>query len=128
MQSGSHRQPARRYACRQRAAVLLSSPWNRPANWSSAPFTRPLASDVRSGYLTDMDVQLSPEQQERLEKLAADRGADTSTVLSQMVAHALEYEEWFIREVEKGRASLRRGEFVDHDELKARIAKRLQRT
>ena len=74
-----------------------------------------------------MEVQLSPEQQERLARLAAERGANTSTVPSQMVARALEYEEWFVREVDKGRASFRRGEFVDHDELKARIGRRLGR-
>ena len=75
-----------------------------------------------------MEVQLSPEQQERLTRLAAQRGSDEASVASDILGRALDYEDWFIREVEKGRASLRRGEYVDHDELKARIAKRLQRT
>jgi predicted transcriptional regulator len=74
-----------------------------------------------------MEVHLSPEQEERLEKIANERGIEASAVLTEMLARALEYENWFVREVEKGRASLRRGEFVDHDELKARIAKRFQR-
>ena len=34
------------------------------------------------------------------------------------------YDEWFIREVEKGIAAADRGEFVDHDEVKRRIERR----
>jgi predicted transcriptional regulator len=74
-----------------------------------------------------MEVQLSPEHQQRIERLATERGVDISTVLSQMVAHALEYEEWFSREVDKGFASIDRGEFVDQDELEAEIEQRLNR-
>jgi predicted transcriptional regulator len=75
-----------------------------------------------------MEVRLSSEQDQLLAKLAKQRGADKGAVAAELLGRALEYEDWFIREVEKGRVSLRRGEFVDHDALKARIAKRLQRT
>ena len=37
------------------------------------------------------------------------------------VQRMVNYDEWFIREVEKGIAAADRGEFVDHDEVKRRI-------
>lgn len=72
-----------------------------------------------------MEVQLSSEQQERLAKLAAQRGVEASAVLSQMVAQALEYEEWFISAVEEAEAEIDRGEFVEHEEVKARVERML---
>ncbi|MEZ5365271.1 MAG: hypothetical protein R2748_23815 [Bryobacterales bacterium] len=74
-----------------------------------------------------MEVQLSAEQQAQLAKLAAERGSDEASVASEILGRALDYETWFIREVEKGMQSLDRGEFVEHEELKARIERRLNR-
>jgi predicted transcriptional regulator len=38
----------------------------------------------------------------------------------------LEYENWFVKEVEKGLSQAARGELMEHDELVARIEQRLK--
>ena len=41
-----------------------------------------------------------------------------------LLTSSVEHDEWFRREVEKGRASARSGRLLDRDELVARIEKR----
>ena len=38
----------------------------------------------------------------------------------------LDYDSWFIQEVEKGQVQADRGELIDHEEVVKRIEKRLQ--
>jgi predicted transcriptional regulator len=40
----------------------------------------------------------------------------------------VEYDDWFVREVEKGLAQIERGETLTHEEVGARLAKRLTNT
>jgi predicted transcriptional regulator len=72
-----------------------------------------------------MELNLSPVQRARLARLAKKHGRDESILASEILGRALEYEDWFIREVEKGIAQLDRGEFLTHEEVKARIERRL---
>lgn len=37
-----------------------------------------------------------------------------------------DYDSWFIQEVEKGQSQADQGELIDHDEVVARIERRLQ--
>jgi len=37
--------------------------------------------------------------------------------VQEAVARLLDYDEWFIREVEQGLAAADRGEFIEHDEI-----------
>jgi len=40
------------------------------------------------------------------------------------VERSLDYDQWFLREVESGLAAAEKGEFVDHDEVKNLIESR----
>jgi predicted transcriptional regulator len=40
------------------------------------------------------------------------------------VERMVNYDEWFLREVEKGMTAAQRGEFVDHDEVRKLIDRR----
>jgi predicted transcriptional regulator len=64
-----------------------------------------------------MEVALTPELQAKLIRLAAEQGRDTETLVQEAIERLVNYEEWFIREVEKGLAAADRGEFVEHDEI-----------
>jgi len=73
-----------------------------------------------------MEVILSPEQEARLRRLASRTGRNTQALAQEAIGHLLEHEERFIEAVEKGLASLDRGEFVSHQEVKRRIESLLQ--
>ena len=64
-----------------------------------------------------MEVLLNPDLQAKLTRLAAERGRDTQTLVQEAIERFVDYDEWFIREVEKGLAAADSGEFIDHEEI-----------
>jgi predicted transcriptional regulator len=68
-----------------------------------------------------MEVTLSPEQEAQLLRIASRTGRNADTLAQEAIGHLLEHEERFIDAVEKGLASLDRGEFMSHQEVKRRI-------
>lgn len=72
-----------------------------------------------------MEVHLNPDVQAKLGKIAADRGSDAEMLAREAIERFVDYDEWFIREVEKGIASADRGELLSHEEVGARLQKRL---
>jgi predicted transcriptional regulator len=64
-----------------------------------------------------MEVNLSPDLQARLTRLAADRGSDADTLVQEAVERFVDYDEWFLREVRKGLAAADRGEVIDHEDI-----------
>ena len=64
-----------------------------------------------------MEVNLSPELEATLNRKAAQQGRDSQSLLREAVERLVDYDEWFIREVENGLAAADRGEFVEHDQI-----------
>ena len=64
-----------------------------------------------------MEVNLSPDLQARLTRLAADRGSDADTLVQEAVERFVDYDEWFLGEVRKGLAAADRGEVIDHEDI-----------
>ena len=64
-----------------------------------------------------MEVKLSPTTQAKLARIAAERGRDTEAVAQEAIERFVEYDEWFLREVEAGLAAAERGDLIDHDEV-----------
>jgi len=73
-----------------------------------------------------MEIQLSPEKEARLQQLAARTGRNTTQLVQEAVDRLLDYETWFIQEVEKGLAAAERGELLEHEEVVERIEKYIQ--
>lgn len=71
-----------------------------------------------------MEVRLNPDLQAKLAQLASQQGRDTETLVVEAVERLVNYDEWFIREVEKGLAAADRSEFVEHEEVIRRIQQR----
>jgi len=69
---------------------------------------------------------LTPEREARLNQLAARSGKNTAELVQEAVDRLLDYESWFVQEVEKGLAQAARGELIEHEEVVARIEKRLK--
>ena len=53
-----------------------------------------------------MEVNLSPELQAKLERVAEQQGRNTESLVREAVERLLGYDEWFVREVEKGLAQI----------------------
>ena len=73
-----------------------------------------------------MEVNLSPELQAKLERVAEQQGRNTESLVREAVERLLGYDEWFLREVEKGLAQIERGEVLDHKDVGTRLEKLLK--
>ena len=71
-----------------------------------------------------MDVQFTPEEQTRLQKVATRGGSAVEEVVRAAVRHALEDEASFVEAVQRGIASADRGDLLDHEVVVERIEKR----
>jgi predicted transcriptional regulator len=68
-----------------------------------------------------MEVHLNPDVQAKLTRLAAERGRDTEALAQEAIERFVNYDDWFIREVERGLASADRGELLTHEEVGTRL-------
>ena len=68
-----------------------------------------------------MEIYFSPDKQARLRLFAARTGKDAAQVVEEAVDWMLEYDAHFIDTVQEGRASARRGDLLEHDEVVERI-------
>ena len=73
-----------------------------------------------------MEVHLSAEKEARLQQFAARTGKEAAQVVEEAVDRMLDYEAHFIEAVEDGRASARRGELLEHDDVVERIERILR--
>lgn len=64
-----------------------------------------------------MEVPLTPGLQAKLSRLAAQQGRASEALILEAVERLVSYDDWFIREVEKGLAAADRGELTDHEEI-----------
>jgi predicted transcriptional regulator len=71
-----------------------------------------------------MDVPLNPELQAKLRRLAEQRGRASTALIVEAVERMVNYDEWFLREVDKGLAAADRGELVDHADVRKMIDER----
>ena len=64
--------------------------------------------------LKPMEVQLTPDLQSKLARMAEQQGRDSAALITEAVERQVNYDAWFISEVEKGLAAADRGELTDH--------------
>lgn len=72
-----------------------------------------------------MEVHLNPDVQAKLSRIAAARGSDAEVLAREAIERFVDYDEWFIHEVEKGLVSADRDALLSHEEVGARLEKRL---
>lgn len=72
-----------------------------------------------------MEVTLSPDLEAKLTRIAHERGIDAQVLAREAIERLLDYDDWFVREVEKGLAQIERGGTLSHEEVGARLDKRL---
>jgi predicted transcriptional regulator len=68
-----------------------------------------------------MEVRLQPEKEAQLAQIAAQRGLKTDELAQQVLSSYLEDDTRFVEAVNLGLEAADRGEFVEHDEVGAKI-------
>jgi predicted transcriptional regulator len=68
-----------------------------------------------------MDVHFTPEQEARLAQIAAKIGIEPERLARDVLVRYLDDEGRFLEAVEKGIAAAERGEFIEEEEMAARI-------
>jgi predicted transcriptional regulator len=64
-----------------------------------------------------MEVQLTPDLEAKLNRLATETGRDTRALVQEALERFVDCDEWFLREVGKGLAAAEQGDLVDHEEV-----------
>ena len=75
-------------------------------------------------YADSMALQVPPELEARLARLAAQTGRTVDEVAVDLLASSMDHDEWFRTEVERGRVAAREGRLLEHDEVVTRMDRR----
>jgi predicted transcriptional regulator len=75
-----------------------------------------------------MDVNLSPGLERKLTRAAGRRGVLPEVLIREAIERALDYDDWFIREVEKGLAQVDAGQVLTHDAVGSRLNQKVADT
>jgi len=74
-----------------------------------------------------MEVHLEADVQAKLTRIAAETGRDAETLAREAVERFVNYDEWFLGEVEKGLAQVDRQQTLTHDEVGERIERLIEK-
>ncbi len=74
-----------------------------------------------------MEVRLKADVEQKLSALAAREGRSAEALVEEAIEHLIDYDAWFLAEAEKGLNSARRGEWVDHSEVRRLIDARFKK-
>jgi predicted transcriptional regulator len=73
-----------------------------------------------------MEVHLPEQQEAQLNALAAQTGRGTDELVQEAVAQLLTHNEWFGAQVQIGIDQIARGEFLEEEEMDARVERMLR--
>jgi predicted transcriptional regulator len=73
-----------------------------------------------------MEVHFTPEQEARLQRIAAHKGTDPEALVKDAAMRLLQEDERFRAAVMEGKAYADRGEFIEEEEMDARFEEMLR--
>ena len=72
-----------------------------------------------------MEVSFSRELENKLSHLASLQGRDSSALVVEAVERLIDYDTWFVAEVDKGLAQIEAGQTLSHEEVGRRLRDQL---
>lgn len=85
-----------------------------------------LTAQVNLPSLSDMDLQLPDHQAAELTSLSARTGRSTDDLVVEAVERLLAHEAWFDAQVQVGIDQVARGEFLEEEEMDARVTRMMR--
>lgn len=73
-----------------------------------------------------MEVHLLPKQDSELSELAVTTGRGTNDLVQEAVAQMLAHNEWFKQQIQIGIDQIARGEYIEEEEMDARVERMLK--
>ena len=73
-----------------------------------------------------MELTLPADLQAKLTRLAEARGTDPEALAREAIERLIDYDDWFVREVEQGLAQVDSGATVSHEDVAARLDKHVE--
>ena len=70
------------------------------------------------------DLPVPPELEAKLSRLAAESDRNVDEFALDLLTRSADHDEWFRREVERGRSSAREGRLIEHDAVASRVSRR----
>jgi predicted transcriptional regulator len=68
-----------------------------------------------------VEVHLSPELQTKLALIAAARGSEAELLVREAIKRFVDYNDWFLREVDKGLTSANKDAMLSHGKVGKRL-------
>lgn len=75
----------------------------------------------------NISLRMEDDMIERIDRLAAELGRSRAWVLNQAADRYLEYEEWFVQQVQAGIAEEHAGDTLPHDQVMAALRRRIDK-
>jgi predicted transcriptional regulator len=116
----AHRKEIAREALLAGLHAFASNGASRQANQGQSS----VDSVVDAPYAALMNLQVPPELEAKLTRLATETGRSVDQVALELLASSIDHDEWFRDEVEKGRTAAREGRLLEHDDVAARMDRR----
>ena len=73
-----------------------------------------------------MEVHFTPEQEAQIAQIATKTGRDPENLVKDVLARYIDDEARFLAAVERGLAAAERGEFIEEEEMDARVERMFQ--
>ena len=109
---------------RLRGARAAIAPLMRPSG-SLVPVCRAIDSTGSQRYTGAMEVKLPADLEDKLARTADRRGISAELLIREAIERAIDYDDWFIREVEKGLAHVNAGQVLTHEAVGKRVEQKL---
>ena len=103
------------------ALRVLSGGFHGRINLGALYHAIPLAASHVFSYPKAMEVHFTPEQQAQIAQVATKAGTVPERLVTNVVVRYLNEETRFLAAVEKGLAAAERGEFIEEEEMDARL-------
>ena len=75
----------------------------------------------------NISLRMDEEKIDRIDRLAAEVGRSRAWVLNQAADHYLDYEEWFVGQVQEGIADAKSGNTIPHEQVMARLRRKIDK-
>ena len=72
-----------------------------------------------------MEVKLSPDLEDKLARAAGRRSVSAEVLIREAIERAVDYDDWFVREVEKGLAQIDAGQVLTYEAVGGRLEQKL---